>query len=299
MWQSDPAWRELPGGHGPATVGVWTTAGEGRRWVVKRLARPSPGGGALDDPGYWRREVEVALDPSVVAGPGLVPAEFGRVEEDDEGVTVFTAEVPGPPPPGPMVARALGRFAAAPYDARPWLARDLIRQRVALAGARGGWPTLQRTTLADVCHRLWQVRERWLDRAEELPAGRMHGDAVPSAFVGHRGGDVVAVDWQCLGVGPIGTDLGYYSLSTRESLEVLLDAFCAGVEHGGGDVDRAEVLLAARVAAVYTVVTRAEWALAHAARGEGALAGKFRHPSVAPHLRALQRQFAQVEALVA
>ena len=56
--------------------------------------------------------------------------------------------------------------------------------------------------------------------------------------------------------------------------------------------------LGARVTAVYTVLNRAEWALARAARGEGALAGKFRHPAVAPHLRALQRQFPHIEALV-
>ena len=31
---------------------------------------------------------------------------------------------------------------------------------------------------------------------------------------------------------------------------------------------------------------------------EGALAGKFRHPAVAPHLRAVQRQFPQIEWLV-
>ena len=31
---------------------------------------------------------------------------------------------------------------------------------------------------------------------------------------------------------------------------------------------------------------------------EGALISKFRHPAVAPHLRALQRQFAAIEALL-
>jgi hypothetical protein len=39
--------------------------------------------------------------------------------------------------------------------------------------------------------------------------------------------------------------------------------------------------------------------LSRAARGEGALRGKFNHPSVAPSLRAVQRQVAQVEALLA
>ena len=69
--------------------------------------------------------------------------------------------------------------------------------------------------------------------------------------------------------------------------------------HGGDlDADPEAITLAARVTAVYTVLTRAEWALAQAARGEGALAGKFRHPAVAPYLRAVQRQFPQIEWLV-
>ena len=51
-----------------------------------------------------------------------------------------------------------------------------------------------------------------------------------------------------------------------------------------------------RVSAAYTALSRAEWALARVAGGEGALAGKYRHPAVAPYLRALQRQFGQIEA---
>ena len=63
-------------------------------------------------------------------------------------------------------------------------------------------------------------------------------------------------------------------------------------------MDAAAVRLAAEVMAVYTVFSRAEWALSRIAPGEGALAGKFKHPSVAPHLRALQRQAPQIEALL-
>ena len=123
----------------------------------------------------------------------------------------------------------------------------------------------------------------------------MHGDAVPANFLTSRGDDVVAVDWQCFGIGPVGADVGYYALSSREEFDVLVDAFVAGV---GPDADRDAITLAARVTAVYSVLTRAEWALAQAARGEGALAGKFRHPAVAPYLRDLQRQFPQIEWLV-
>jgi hypothetical protein len=57
-------------------------------------------------------------------------------------------------------------------------------------------------------------------------------------------------------------------------------------------------VLGAQIVSVYTALSRAEWALTRAAQGEGALASKYRHPSVAPHLRTLQRQFPHMEALL-
>jgi hypothetical protein len=107
---------------------------------------------------------------------------------------------------------------------------------------------------------------------------------------------VVAIDWGTLGLGPVGGDLGYYSLGSREAFEPLLDAYLMGLPGVVATAD--DVLLGARVTAVYTALNRAEWALSRVAGGEGALAGKYRHPSVAPHLRALQRQFPQIEALL-
>jgi hypothetical protein len=298
MWEPDPSWRQLPGASGPSTQGVWLADSEGHRWVVKRLAAPHERTRALTDPGhagYWRREAEVAANPAVVDGPGLVPAEFGTLEEDDEGVTVWSRELVDEPPTGLFVAHALGRFAGAPHDPPPWASHNLLADRLAMTEDRGGWRTLSRTTLADVADRLWQRRTHWLGRCADGREGRVHGDAAPANFLARRGDDVVAVDWQCFGVGPVGTDVGYYALSVREEFDVLVDAFLAGV---GPGVDHDQVRLAARVSAVYTVLSRAEWALAQAARGEGALAGKFRHPAVAPHLRALQRPFPPIAQLL-
>ena len=277
---------------------MWLARIDGREWVVKRLEAPSEPAWAVSDPshaGYWRREVEVAHDSGVVDGPGLVPPEFGAVQEDPDGVTLWTRAEVGEPPTGLFVARALGRFAAAEHASPPWAAKQLLADRLEMARARGGWPTLARTTVADVADLLWKRADHWLSRCAEGPQGRMHGDAVPSNFVSSRGPDVVALDWQCFGIGPIGADLGYYALSSREEFGVLLDAFLDGA---GPGIDRTAVERAARVTAVYSVLGRAEWALAQAARGEGALAGKYRHPAVAPHLRALQRQFPQMEHLV-
>lgn len=298
MWEPDPSWRRLPGGGGPSTLGLWLAEVDGRTWVVKRIEAPDGSNPALLDPahaGYWRREAEVAADPDAVGGPGLVPPQFGPVEEDAHGVTVWSVEEAAEPPPGLFVAHALGRYAAAAYDAPAWASRRLLADRLEMAEQRSGWPTLARTTLADVTERLWQRREYWLAECAEGPQGRVHGDAVPRNFVAARGDDVVTVDWQCFGTGPVGADLGYYALSSREEFDVLLETFLDGV---GAGVDAKAVALAARVSAGYSVLSRAEWALAQVARGEGALAGKYRHPAVAPHLRALQRQFPQIEALL-
>jgi hypothetical protein len=298
MWQPDPSWRPLPGVGGPSNAGLWSAEVGGHGWVVKRLAAPQERSRAATDPshaGYWRREAEVALHPEVVDGPGLVPAGFGPVEEDDEGVTVWGREAAGAPPAGPFVARALGRFAGAAHSSPPWASRRLLADRLEMAEERGGWRTLARTTLADVADRLWERRHHWLDRCSAGPQGRLHGDSVPANFLTSRGEDVVTVDWQCFGIGPVGSDVGYYALSSRVDFDVLLDSFLAGV---GRDADREAIALAARVTATYTVLGRADWALAQAARGEGALAGKFRHPAVAPHLRALHRQFPQIEHLL-
>jgi hypothetical protein len=304
MWQPEPGWTPLRPGAGPATVGLWRVEVRGRSAVVKRLARP-----AADDPaglsepthaGYWRREAEVALAPELVDGPGLRPPEFLRVDEDDDGVTLWSEELVDVPPSALQVAHALGRFAAGPYAEVPWAARHTLLDRLAMAEVRGGWPTLARTPMADVADHLWGRRSHWLGQYAAAPAGRLHGDAVPANFPAGRGEDVVAVDWQGFGIGPIGTDLGYYALSTREDFDVLLGAFVDGVRAGRGTSpdEVAAIRLAATVMCIYSAIGRAEWALSRVAPGEGALHGKFNHPSVAPSLRALQRQLPQVEALL-
>ncbi len=300
MWSPEPGWQSLPGGAGPSTYGVWLAVEAGREVVVKRLVPPvGPDVADLELPrhfGYWRREADVALSGVVRDTPGLRAPRGVRVEEDADGVTVVTPRVADEHAPGLFLARALGRFAAAPVADHPWLARGQLRARLARVARRGGWPTLARTTVADVSEHLWAHRESHLQALERLPEVPQHGDPVPGNLLGRVGDDVVAVDWSTLGWGPVGADLGYLALSTREELEHLVDAYLPGLPEGFATRD--QVLLGARVTAVFTVLSRAEWALARAAEGEGALAGKFRHPAVAPYLRSMQRQFPQIEALL-
>ena len=299
MWQPEPGWHPLPGGTGPSTVGVWRAVLGDQAVVVKRLAAPGAHDPAeLRDPrhvAYWRRPADVALSGVVDATPGL-RAPITAVDEDADGITLTQPWVEDAANSGLFAAHALARFAGADLGGRPWLARDQLRDRLLRVARRGGWPTLARTTVADVADHLWRRREAWLAALDALPQVAQHGDPVPANLPGREGDDVVAVDWATLGHGPVGGDLGYYLLSAREEFEPLLDAYLMGLP--AGLADREQAALGARVTAVYTVFNRAEWALARVAGGEGALAGKFRHPAVAPHLRALQRQFPQIEALM-
>jgi hypothetical protein len=299
MWQPEPGWQPLPGGMGMSTTGVWLAQEDGRQMVVKRIAAPAP-----DDPGelsipthfaWWRRPVEVAATGMVEATPGLRSAPVVRIEEDVEGSTLWHEQVPTVPLTGPFIAGALGRFTRADLGDRGWLARDQLAERLARTERRGGWRTLERTTVADVADRLWNRRGHFLEAVRSLPQLPQHGDPVPGNLPGRDGDVVLAVDWSTVGTGPVGGDLGYWSLQAREDFEVLLAAYAEGLPQG---VTVDDARLGAQVTAVYTAFSRAEWALARVAGGPGALAAKYRHPSVAPYLLSLQRQFPQIEALI-
>lgn len=299
MWQPEPDWVALPGGSGTSTVGVWRTALGGRPVVVKRLGKPQPG-----DPGilsershvaYWRREADVLETGLTAATPGL-RAAGASVDEDDDGVTITRDWVEDAASSGLFLALSVGRFAGAAIGHPTFLATDLMRNRLDRVARRGGWPTLARTTVADVAEHLWTRREVMLTLLDGLPRVPQHGDPTALNLPGREDDDALAIDWGTLGYGPVGGDLGYLSLSSREEFEPLLDAYLLGLP--AGIADRDAVVLGARVVAVYTALSRAEWALARVATGEGALAAKYRHPAVAPHLRTLQRTFGHMEALL-
>jgi aminoglycoside phosphotransferase (APT) family kinase protein len=290
----------MPGGTGTSTVGVWRAVLGDRPVAVKRLSAPAEHDPAeLSDPrhfAYWRRAADVVTSGIVSATPGLRSPLDASVEEDLDGITIVSDWVEDAANSGLFAAHAMGRFAGSDLGNPPWLARDQLRDRLARVARRGGWTTLARTTVADVADELWRRREAFLDEVDAITQVPQHGDPVPANLPGREGDEVVAIDWGMLGHGPVGADLGYYLLSAREEFEPLLDAYLLGLPDGLAT--REEVVLGARVTAVYTVLTRADWALARVAGGEGALAAKYRHPAVAPYLRALQRQFPQIESLL-
>ncbi|QBR91076.1 phosphotransferase [Nocardioides euryhalodurans] len=299
MWEPEPDWHPLPGGTGTSTVGVWRAALGDQPVVVKRLARPAPHDpGELSQPAhfaYWRREADT-LSTGIVGSTDGLRAPSAAVEEDTEGITITREWVEDAATSGLFVAMALGRFAGSLVVRPTFLARDQLRDRLTRVERRGGWPTLARTPVADVADHLWKRRQSMLDRVDALPQVPQHGDPAPANLPGREADHVVAIDWAMLGVGHVGSDLGLYSLASREEFDPLLEAYLMGLPDGLASAE--DVVTGARVTAVYTALTRADWALERVSGGEGALVAKFRHPAVAPHLRTLQRQFAQIEALL-
>lgn len=299
MWQPEPSWERLRGA-GPSTFGVWLAEEAHGPVVVKRLMAPEPYDDAarlpVHDPNHWHRAVDVALSGLVESTPGVRGAPLVRVEEDVSGATIVHRFVGPEAPSGLWLADRLGCFGGADLGTHPWLARDQLRARLALVERRGGWRLLARTPMADVSHHLWQRREHWLDACDGLPAVAQHGDPAPSNVVGRAGQRAVAIDWAHVGHGPAGADLGYLSLCAKEDFEPMLHAYAAALPSGTATVE--QVRLGAAVTAVYTALTRVDWALLRVAGGEGALAGKYRHPAVAPYIRTMQRHVGQVELLL-
>lgn len=301
MWEPEPGWHALPGGGGTSTVGVWRTVLGGRPVVVKRFAAPTQDDPAeLSDPrhfAYWRRSADVVTARiGLESTPGLRAPRLTSVEEDADGITLVQDWVEEAANSGLFCAVALGRFAGAELGDHAWLAGAQLRERMARVERRGGWATLARTTVADVADHLWRRRETLLAELDALPRVSQHGDPAVANLPGRDGDDVLAIDWGSVGRGPAGADLGLFMLGAREEFEPLLDAYLLGLPDGLAT--REQVAQGARVTAVLTALSRAEWALARVAGGEGALAGKYRHPAVAPYLRSLQRQFPQIEELV-
>lgn len=299
MWQPEPGWQRLPGGGSPSAYGVWLAREGDADVVVKRLVAPVAGDlPELSDwrsSAWWEREPQVALHGLVTATSGLRGPAALRVEEDAEGITMVQPRVAVCVNPGLFVARALGRFARTPPPDVPWLARHQLRERLARTERRGGWQTLPRTTLADVADHLWQRRTEHLATLDALPQVLQHGDPTPANLPGRLDDDVVAIDWSALGTGAVGHDLGLWALACREDFEPLLATYVEGL----GEAAQAQAAaVGARITVVYTALSRLDWALARVADGEGALAGKYSHPSVAPYVVSMQRQVTQIEALL-
>lgn len=294
MWQPEPDWVPVSGGRGPSTVGVWRVDG---KWIVKRVSVPDEDSPAdflnLDSPSYWRREAEFALAAQSLRG--IAAPDVRRLDEDSSGYTLWSSAHDRSLVDSTRIAQALAEFAATELEQEPWHAQGHLRSKIAQAESHDGWPTLARTTVADIADEFWSRRRSFVKRLGEMPQIPAHGDLVQANVLTVHDGRPLVIDWGSFGWAAPGEDLGMYALSAGCDLEPMVWHY-TDVTNGLPSYD--DVLWVAQLVIGFTVLARAEWVLARVAPGEGALANKYRHPAVAPYLRALQKQLPAIEAVI-
>ena len=190
---------------------------------------------------YWKREM-LAYQSGLLADlpAGLAaPCCFGVAEQLGDGGWLWLEEITDaaagrwPRERFTTVARQLGSFSAAyltgrPIPTYPWLSRGWFRSHVAgvapaidlLPGLLDHpllRPALPRATAARVL-RVWHEREAFFDVLDRLPQTFCHLDAFPrNLFVRNEdSGDVqiVAIDWEFVGVSAVGAELGQLMAGT-------------------------------------------------------------------------------------
>jgi hypothetical protein len=256
------------GADNPTSDGVFRlsakNAGSGHNWsvVVKYLLRPPRDLGSTGRPShavYWRREIEAYLSPLLDRLPGDVVAPQCFVIDESQGdrASLWLEDV------GPAVGSAvtgaerrsvlghLARFHAAyltdePLPDFPWLTKCFARRwhEFMYPLADDGLTEVRRsarhlTSMAAVVDEPWAL----LEALESAPQTLCHHDArADHLLVRSRrsgGTELVAVDWQLVGHGPVGEDVGQF-----------LSTIIATTEPGARDRVESEALAAYHVALV-------------------------------------------------
>ncbi len=210
--------------------------------VLKVVRSPVETGRAWDSPTdgiYWRREVDVVTSHLLDDVAGLaIPRCFGVAELPQATAWMWFEDL------GPMsraawteadyhvAARAIARFHAryltgTPIPDEPWLNRDFLRAFHAactpsferlMGGARSGrdayrglLPDRAGPAIADLA-RIMVDADLLLTALDAVPQTLCHYDTNVDNLRVRPGPDgaphVVAIDWQMVGPGPIGADLG-------------------------------------------------------------------------------------------
>jgi hypothetical protein len=238
-----------PGGTG----GSWAGSAHPRHW------------------NYWRREAEAYRDDELrqqlrAAGLGLPD---GEVEDAADGAVLWLEDVHGRPgrefglDDHAALARACGRWQAAPPDDRPWSSKDFLRAystsrpvRWDLLDDDAAWQRpLVRELWPDGLRPAWAHlvahREDLLRLVEQAPRCRCHLDLWVSNEIRRPDGSFALLDWAFTGDGAVGEDIGNHipdavfdlfwpAERLPELAEACIGAYLEGLSEGGrrGDADR-------------------------------------------------------------
>jgi hypothetical protein len=293
----------------PDSRGLFRVTGTARcvdrslSWSLILKVFVAPADPALDDPGqsfYWRRE-------SLAYRSGILPAEdagfaaprcLGWREPDERQIWLWLEDLASRPAEPwsleqfGLLARQLGGWQGKlltqqrPLPDLPWLSRGAIRawtadfapliERIARPDL---WdlPLLRSFASADIAAvlRLWAEREHWFRMLESLPRTLCHHDLWRNNLFMRRSADgraqSVAIDWELVGLGAPGEDLGNLfgvSLlnldvaadSGTHFAELLLESYLDGLRAAGWRGDPGAIRLAfAAAAALRCVFSTTGW----------------------------------------
>jgi Phosphotransferase enzyme family len=223
-------------------------------------------------PFYWKREAlayQSGLLPHQSDGLAA-PVCFGVTERSDTSLWLWLEAIDEPGTDSWTISRFalaaadLGRFngaysGASALPAAPWLSRGLMRAWVADSAYLiecvqdpSVWkhPLLCDTTLRSLVPailQLWDQREAWFTRLEQLPQTLCHHDfwrknLLARGSAGHRQ-QTVAIDWEVVGLGAAGEDLGNligvsllnFDIDAQDALvfaDAMLDNYAQGLQRG-------------------------------------------------------------------
>ncbi len=202
---------------------------------IARLSEEAPDGWGADlhHFGYWKREALVYQSGFLESLPGdlSAPRCYGVEEQSDGSVWLWLEDIHDPVVACwslsryGQAARHFGQWQGAysagrPLPLYPWLRGGWLRSWVDhfdmvmnYAQRPHAWehPLVRRTfqvPLADYLLRLWTERHAWIDLLDRLPQTICHFDVWrPNLFAcrDEAGQEqTVAIDWQSIGIGPIG-----------------------------------------------------------------------------------------------
>ena len=266
-WVPEPEWQAVAGAGGSATRGVWRAERDGSTFIVKRLEPAGTKSADVRHHSWWRREAEVARSGFLNGPRGLIAPAPISVDEDEEGITLWSPVVPSASIADEAVASALGRFSSQSLQDPGWFNQDMLRHRIAATDDVGGLGPLEESAIIDdslvrTCHALWEVRESILDDLDGLPKVLSHGDALPRNMLCLDGANVIAIDWGQLGYNTVGADLATFSLYATEELDSLIPPYCEGLRVSGQAVEEGSVRHATVLTAALIAMSRASRAVA-------------------------------------
>lgn len=315
-WQCDPITYASVGVESRGLFrlhGMAMTESRNSTWsVILKVFRPLPDGSTTpaDSSHYWKREgLAYTSDLLEDLPEGVrVPSCYGLEEMEDGSLWLWLEEAQSDmPPPWPLSRFRLAAYHLGLWNGRfllphslpeyPWLSREMTRvwaeenaYTLDLIAQSEVWqnPPLSVAFVQPVRERLlrlWKERERFYTILAALPQTICHHDAGHrNVFACHSSAgqaQTLLIDWELVGYGAIGEELGNLFATALINFEVephlaeafaqtLLDGYAEGLHAAGWQGDPRTIRTGFAIAAVFRwVFAAAGWPVAIATDSSG------------------------------